>query len=327
MKAVFFGTPEIASECLKRLVKTDAEVIYAVTAPDKPKGRGYKLESSEVKKTAIELGIPVYQPASLRTEETQAFLRSLGADVFITAAYGKIFPPEVLSIPPMGCVNVHASLLPRYRGASPINRAIMNGETLGGVTIMYMDEGMDTGDIILTKAAPIPYDMDFGAYYALVTSLGCDALEDYVNLAKSGKVSRIKQNNDLATYAPKVEKEETQIDFAKPAHAVYNLIRGLCPAPGAYTFLAGKRVKIYKAKLTHLNGQPYSKYCCADRANAFAELAVNDRISGEPGEILFADKRGICIACGVGSVVLTELQPEGKGRMSAQAFLAGNKVC
>ena len=326
MKAVFFGTPELAASCLKRLLECGVEVLYAVTAPDKPKGRGYKLESSEVKKAAQENGVPVYQPVSLRNEEARAFLESLGADVFITAAYGKIFPPEILSIPPMGCVNVHASLLPRYRGASPINRAIINGETLGGVTIMYMDEGMDTGDIILTKAAPIPYDMDFGAYYALVTSLGCDALEEYIRLAGSGRVGHVKQNNDLATYAPKVEKEETQIDFTKPSVAVYNLIRGLCPAPGAYTFLAGKRVKIYKAKLTHLNGQPYPKCCCADRANAFAELTVNDRISGEPGEILFADKRGICIACGAGAIVITELQPEGKGRMTVQAFLAGNKV-
>lgn len=326
MKAVFFGTPELAASCLKRLAGCGVEVLYSVTAPDKPQGRGYKLESSDVKKAALEMGIPVYQPVSLRNEEARSFLSSLGADVFITAAYGKIFPPEILSIPPMGCVNVHASLLPRYRGASPINRAIINGETLGGVTIMYMDEGMDTGDIIITKAAPIPYDMDFGAYYGLVTKLGCDALEEYIRLAESGRVGHVKQNNDLATYAPKVEKSETLIDFTKTSNEVYNLIRGLCPAPGAYTFLAGKRVKVFKAKFTHLTDQPYPKPCFEDSANAFAELTANDRQNGEPGEILFADKRGICVACGAGAIALTELQPEGKGRMSAQAFLAGNKV-
>ena len=326
MKAVFFGTPEIASACLRRLYATGTEILCAVTAPDKPKGRGYKLESSEVKKTSLELGIPVYQPATLRTEEVCEYLASLGADVFITAAYGKIFPPEILAIPPMGCVNVHASVLPSLRGASPINRALINGDTTGGVTIMYMDEGMDTGDIILTKTVPIPYDIDFGAYYELVTKLGCDALEDYVNLAANGKITRAKQNNDWATYAPKVEKEETQIDFAKPAHVVYNLIRGLSPVPGAFTFLAGKRVKVFKAKLTHSVAQPYPACCFEDRAGAFAELGDNDRQSGVPGEILFADKRGICIACGESAIVITELQPEGKGRMTSQAFLAGNKI-
>lgn len=326
MKAVFFGTPEIAEACLRRLVDTGTQVLCVVTAPDKPKGRGYKLEPSAVKKAALELGLPVYQPATLRTEEARETLASFGADVFITAAYGKIFPPEVLSIPPMGCVNVHASLLPMLRGASPINRAIINGDTLGGVTIMYMNEGMDTGDIILIKTAVIPYDMDFGAYYEMVTKLGCDALEDYVNLTSEGPVGHIKQNNDLATYAPKVEKEETQIDFTKPVCDVYNLIRGLCPSPGAYTFLAGKRVKVFKAKFAHSEGQPYPKHYFDDRSGAFVELAAGDRSSGEPGEILFADKRGICIACGAGAIVITELQPEGKGRMTAQAFLAGNKV-
>ncbi len=326
MKAVFFGTPEIAEACLRRLAHIGVDVVCVVTAPDKPKGRGYKLESSAVKKTALELGLPVYQPATLRTAEVREYLASLGADVFITAAYGKIFPPEVLDIPPMGCVNVHASVLPMLRGASPINRAIINGDTLGGVTIMYMDEGMDTGDIILTKTAVIPYDMDFGAYYGLVTELGCDALEDYVNLAAGGKVGRVKQNNDLATYAPKVQKEETLIDFTKPCKDVYNLIRGLCPVPCACTYLAGKRVKVFKAKFAHSEGQPYNQRYFDDRAGAFAELTANDKHTGEPGEILFADKRGICIACGAGAIVITELQPEGKGRMTAQAFLAGNKV-
>lgn len=300
MKAVFFGTPDIASACLERLIAVGVDVIYAVTRADKPKGRGYKVEFSPVKQTALDHGIPVYQPATLRDGEAFELLSSLGADVFITVAYGRILPPDILAIPPMGCINMHASLLPSLRGASPINRAIMNGDKVGGVTVMYMDEGLDTGDIVLQKTVDIPEDMDFGTYYDVITNLGCDALEDYVNLAANGAVTRTPQDHTNATYAAKVEKEETLLDFGDGTDALYNKIRGLCPAPCAYTYLAGKRVKVYKAE--------------------------KGSGSGRPGSILAANKKGIEIASSNGSIIITELQPEGKGRMTASAFLAGNKV-
>ena len=300
MKAVFFGTPDIASACLERLIAVGVDVIYAVTRADKPKGRGYKVEFSPVKQTALDHGIPVYQPATLRTGEAFELLSSLGADVFITVAYGRILPPDILAIPPMGCINMHASLLPSLRGASPISRAIMNGDKVGGVTVMYMDEGLDTGDIVLQKTVDIPEDMDFGTYYDVITNLGCDALEDYVNLAANGAVTRTPQDHTNATYAAKVEKEETLLDFGDDTDSLYNKIRGLCPAPCAYTYLAGKRVKVYKAE--------------------------KGSGSGRPGSILAANKKGIEIASSNGSIIITELQPEGKGRMTASAFLAGNKV-
>lgn len=300
MKAVFFGTPDIASACLERLIAVGVDVIYAVTRADKPKGRGYKVEFSPVKQTALDHGILVYQPATLRDGEAFELLSSLGADVFITVAYGRILPPDILAIPPMGCINMHASLLPSLRGASPINRAIMNGDKVGGVTVMYMDEGLDTGDIVLQKTVDIPEDMDFGTYYDVITNLGCDALEDYVNLAANGAVTRTPQDHTNATYAAKVEKEETLLDFGDGTDALYNKIRGLCPAPCAYTYLAGKRVKVYKAE--------------------------KGSGSGRPGSILAANKKGIEIASSNGSIIITELQPEGKGRMTASAFLAGNKV-
>ncbi len=300
MKAVFFGTPDIASACLERLIAVGVDVIYVVTRADKPKGRGYKVEFSPVKQTALDHNIPVYQPATLRDGEAFELLSSLGADVFITVAYGRILPPDILAIPPMGCINMHASLLPYLRGASPINRAIMNGDKTGGVTVMYMDEGMDTGDIVLQKTVDIPDDMDFGTYYDVITNLGCDALEEYVKIASNGEVTRTPQDHSLATYAPKVEKEETLLDFNDSRENVYNKIRGLSPSPCAYTFLAGKRVKIHKA--------------------------VKGDGKGEPGSVISASKRGIEIAVSDGSIIITSLQPEGKGVMASQAFLAGNKV-
>ena len=300
MKAVFFGTPDIASACLERLLSVGVEVIYVVTRADKPKGRGYKVEYSPVKQTAVDHGIPVYQPVTLRDGNAFELLSSLGADVFVTVAYGRILPPDILAIPPMGCINMHASLLPYLRGASPINRALMNGDTVGGVTVMYMDEGMDTGDIILQKTVDIPEDTDFGTYYDVITKLGCDALEDYVNLALGGNVIRTPQDHTLATYAPKVEKEETLLDFSESRDSVYNKIRGLSPSPCAYTFLAGKRVKVHKA----------------EKGNG----------SGRPGSVISVSKRGIEVAVSDGSIIITVLQPEGKGVMTSSAFIAGNKV-
>ena len=302
MKIVFFGTPEIAYGCLEELINGGYDVACVVTGVDKPRGRGYKTQYSPVKKLALEKGIEVFQPSSLRDIEVQNRLKSYNADIFITCAYGKIFPPEVLNIPPMGCINVHASLLPAYRGAAPIYRALLNGEKAGGVTIMYMDEGMDTGDIALIRATEIPEDMDYSGYYNALTGLGRKALTEFLEKAKKGEATRIKQDHSKATYAPKLEKEETLLDFNDTAENIYNKIRALTPNPCAYTLLGGKRCKIHKA----FRGESSGGF--------------------KPGEIIKADRTGIEIAASDKSIIITELQPEGRGKMNVTAFLAGNKL-
>lgn len=302
MKIIFFGTPEIARECLAALSDSGHEVVLAVTKADKPQGRGYKIEYSPVKTFAMERALPIFQPLRLKDEKVRDFLASHGADMFVTCAYGKIFPPEILKIPPLGCVNVHASLLPRYRGASPINRTLMAGDKTGGVTIMYMDEGMDTGDMAHQKTVEIPGDMDYGGYYELLTQTGKKALLEFLSLCERGAVRREKQNECLATYAPKVEKAEMVLDFTKTAEELFNKIRALSPQPCARAFLSDKMCKIYKAAL----GNPLEKGAVS------------------PGKVMGVSKNGIEIAASDQSIVITELQPEGKNRMDAYAYALGN---
>jgi len=300
LKIVFFGTPEIAAGVLEAVLDSGNDVCLVVTRADKPKGRGNKIVFSPVKELALSRGIETFQPTTLKDAEVQQKLASMNANLFLTVAYGRIFPKEVLDMPPMGCINIHASLLPKLRGASPINRALINGDTVGGVTVMRMDEGVDTGDMLLVKSTPIPDDMYFDEYYALITKLGAEAACEYLKLAIEGTVKPISQQHELATHADKITKEDEQLDFSLPCKAVFDRIRGLSPDPCAHTLLAGKNVKIYKAHTANGNGKP--------------------------GEVISASKAGIEIACGEGSVVITELQPESKGRMPASAFIAGNKV-
>lgn len=300
MKIVFFGTPEIASGVLEAVIAAGHEVSLVVTRADKPKGRGKKIVFSPIKELAIKNGIEVYQPTGLRDPEVWERLRAENADVFLTVAYGRIFPNEVLDMPPMGCINIHASLLPKLRGSAPISRALINGDTEGGVTVMRMDEGVDTGDMLLVKKTPIPSDMYFDEYYSLITKLGAEAACEYLEMAAEGKIVAAAQDHTLATHAEKITKEDEELDFSLPCVQVYNRIRGLSPDPCAHITLAGKRVKIYKANVS--NG------------------------CGDAGKVISAGKSGIEIACGEGSIVITELQPESKGRMTAAAFLAGNKV-
>ena len=300
MKIVFFGTPEIASGVLEAVLDAGHEVSLVVTRADKPRGRGNKIVFSPVKQLALERGIEVYQPQTLRIPEVWERLKAENADMFLTVAYGRIFPREVLDMPPMGCINIHASLLPYLRGASPINRALMNGDREGGVTVMRMDDGVDTGDMLLVKKTEIPSDMYFDEYYSVITKLGAQAACEYLEMAARGETVRIPQDHALATHADKITKEDEELDLTQPALTVFNRIRGLSPEPCARITLAGKRVKIYKAHPG--NG------------------------SGAAGTVIAANKNGIEIACGSGSIIITELQPESKGRMTAAAFLAGNKV-
>lgn len=296
MRIVFMGSPDFACAALRALVNDGQEIALVLTQPDKPKGRGYVLTPSPVKAFALDAGLRVETPSTLRTPEAEAMLREVNADLFVVAAYGKILPENILQIPPMGCVNVHASLLPAWRGAAPIQRAILNGDRVGGVTMMYMDAGLDTGDIILQRSVEIPEGMTGGEYHDALASLGAEALCDFLRLAESGDIPRKAQSGE-STYAAKIEKADQLVTFQETAVQTHNRIRAMAPAPSAYCLLNGKRVKLHASSVA--SG------------------------SGTPGEVLSAGKEGIEVACAEGSVLLTVLQPEGKGKMDASSFLNG----
>ena len=295
------GTPDFSVPALKKLIETE-EVVLVITQPDKPKGRGYALQPSPVKQAALEYGIEVYQPETLKSEDVAEKISELKPDVIIVAAYGKILPERILNIPQLGCINIHASLLPKYRGAAPINRAIMNGDTVGGITIMYMEKGLDTGDMIIRKPVDIPSTMTAGEYHDILSVMGADAIADTMEQFKNGIATRTKQDDSLSTYTAKIDKSECEIDFTLPASVVVNHIRGLSPFPGAFTEINGKRTKLYGA------------------------VAADGK--GEPGEILQADCACGCleIACGEGSIMICDVQPEGCRLMSTKAYLAGRKL-
>ncbi|MBR3639718.1 MAG: methionyl-tRNA formyltransferase, partial [Clostridia bacterium] len=246
VRILFMGTPGIAAATLRALYSHGgARIIGAVTQPDRKKGRGMRLVPSEVKSLATELGIPVFQPETLRDGAFEGELSSLDPDLIVVAAYGKILPAYIINYPKYGCVNAHASILPKYRGAAPINRAVMDGETETGVTAMYMDEGLDTGDIILTLKTPIEESDTAGTVHDRLAVLAGDAMCRVVDMIRSGSVPRTPQPEDGATYASKIAKEDCIIDFTKTASEVRDLIRGLSPFPGALTTLpSGKLLKV-----------------------------------------------------------------------------------
>lgn len=296
MKIVFMGTPEFAKVALESLVNAGYEIPLVITQPDKPKGRKYVLTPSEVKEYALSVGLRVETPASMRTPEAEALLRSAEADVFMVAAYGKILPKNILDIPSMGCICIHASLLPAWRGAAPIQRAVMNGDKVGGISMMYMDEGIDTGDIILQKSIFIDDSMTAGEYHDKMATLGAEAALEYLAMAENGQVPRQKQPKD-GSYAEKITGEDLYVSFEETAEQTHNRIRGLAPMPSAYCTMDGKRVKLHESHVA--------------------------QGKGVPGTVLSTGKNGIEIACMEGSVVITALQPEGKKRMDAASFLNG----
>lgn len=301
MRILFMGTPEIAQRCLLSLLSDKREVVGVVCQPDKPKGRGNTLTPPPTKVLAEEHGIPVFQPVTLRDGAFLPILEELRPDVILVVAYGKILPSYVLDFPKYGCINLHVSLLPKYRGAAPMQRAIMAGETETGVTVMYMDEGMDTGDMIAVSAYPILPTDDYGAVSDKAATVGAPLLLKTLDDLKEGKVIRTPQNHAEATFAPKIEKSEYKIDFSKSAHDCACLVRGLSPAPLAYvTDESGRMLKIQKA------------HAAEGKGKAGEVIAVST--AGE-GEIL--------VACGEGALAITCLTPAGKSSMTAAAFLRG----
>ena len=303
MKILFMGTPDFARSILEKLHKDGENIIAVVTQPDKPQGRKMILTPPPVKQYALENGIPVYQPLTLKDGAFAEELSRIDPELIIVAAYGKILPAYILDYPKYGCINAHASLLPRWRGAAPIQRAIMAGDTRSGVTSMYMAQGLDTGDMILTVQVPITDDDDFGTLHDKLAVAGGDAMTQTIEKLRAGTVIREVQNDADATYAAKIENPDCVIDFGKSVTEVHNQVRGLSPVPLALTWMPdGKRLKIIAAQ----------KEICA--------------VTAAPGTVLAIDRGTLDIACGDGILHITHLQPEGKGRMAAADFLRGRKL-
>lgn len=306
LKVIFMGTPDFAVPVLKTLSEYYT-VVAVVTKIDKPKGRGNKLTPSPVKELALELGIDVLQPENVRTDEFYDVLCSYGADLFVTAAYGKILPVRIIDIPKYGCINVHASLLPYYRGAAPIWRVIMNGEKETGVTTMFTDEGMDTGDILLAEKCPIDDFMTVGELYDKLSEMGSGLIVKTIDGLIDGSVTRTPQEHDKATYAPMVEKEDGNIDWGAEAGSIHNVVRGTNPFPTAFTYLDGERIKIWKTCVI----KDFDK--------------KDDNLS--PGTVINVSKEGIDVSAGNGGIVrILELQGNSSKRMTVRDYLNGHKI-
>jgi methionyl-tRNA formyltransferase len=292
------GTPDFALQTLQGLIDAGCNLVGVYTQPDRPKGRGKQMAAPPVKILAQKYDIPVYQPLKLRQPEAVVELEALNPDLIVVVAYGQILPKSVLDIPRHGCINVHASLLPRYRGAAPINKAIIDGETTTGITTMYMDVGLDTGDILIKKALSIGPEETAGELHNRLASLGRATMEETLQELCAGTLQRQVQDNGLSTYAAMMKKEDGRIDWSRSAAEVHNQVRGLDPWPGAYTVLNGELLKL-------------------------ARTTPETTDSGKPGFVVAADKNGVRIACGRGTLLVKELQLAGRKRLAAAEFLRG----
>ncbi|HTG80693.1 MAG TPA: methionyl-tRNA formyltransferase [Geobacteraceae bacterium] len=300
LRLVFMGTPEFACPTLQTLIERGEEILAVVTQPDRPKGRGQQLAPPPVKVLAERHGITVLQPVKVRAPEFIDMMKGLAPDLIVVIAFGQILPKALLEIPRYGCINVHASLLPRYRGAAPINWCIINGETETGVTTMQMDVGLDTGDMLVKKRTAIDPEEDSRALHDRLAMLGAKTLAETLDLLVADKLVPEKQDDALSCYAPMLKKEHGLLDWSTGAQEIKNLVRGVTPWPGAFSYLDGKAVKVFRV----------------DVADG----------SGTPGTILRAGREGIDVACGRGSVLVKELQLEGRKRLAAAEFLAGYKI-
>lgn len=321
MRVLFMGTPDFAAVCLKAIYEKDGvEVVGAVSQPDKPKGRGMKMIPTPVKQYAESAGIPVYQPVTLKDRAFADTLEELAPELIIVAAYGKILPDYLLNYPKYGCVNAHASLLPKYRGASPIQRALIDGEAKTGVTAMYMAEGLDVGDMILKKETVVAPEDDYGTLHDRLALLAGEAMRDVIDRirvceAEGRPVPREKQREEEATYASKILKEDAVVDFRRSATALFNQIRGLSPAPLAVAHTPDGKI----LKLT-------SSVVAGATAGA-AAVETDAAVETKPGTVVSLDEGKITVACGEGCLSITGVVPEGKSRMSADAYIRGRKLC
>ncbi|MCR4658641.1 MAG: methionyl-tRNA formyltransferase [Lachnospiraceae bacterium] len=323
MKALFMGTPDFASGILNALIRADIEVVCAVTQEDKQRGRGKELSFTAVKELALEEGIEVFQPHRIKDEESVSKLKEYDADIFIVAAYGQILSKEILDMPRYGCINVHASLLPKYRGAAPIQWAVINGDRKTGITIMQMDEGLDTGDILLQKEIGINDDETGESLFERLMILGEEAVIEALKLIEEGKTDPVKQDSALSSYAPMLSKETGLIDFSKDACTIERLVRGLYPWPGAYTYYEGKLLKIFSSEVVKKSEE---QSALPDDVREPADRGFSpDEINTAPGTVVSIED-GILVATGDGLLKLKEVQLAGKKRMDASAFLRGFRI-
>lgn len=302
MKVLFMGTPDFAVNALEALVQSEHEVVGVVTQPDKPKGRGKEMQFPPVKQCAVKYNLPVFQPVKVKTEEAVETLSGFGADIFVVAAFGQILSKEILDMPKYGCINIHASLLPKYRGAAPIQWAVIDGEKESGVTIQQMDVGVDTGDILLKESIELSAKETGESLYEKLSVLGGKMIVEVLSQIEAGTVKPEKQDDSLSTHAGKLSKELGHIDWTKSAEEIERLIRGLNSWPSAYTFRNGKTLKIWEAEV------------------------LDRKACGEPGTVAEVTKTEIIVNTGDGQLALTSVQLEGKKRMAVKDFLLGYHI-
>ncbi len=305
MKLVFMGTPDFAAGALRALLAAGHEIKMVVTQPDKPKGRSNALVPSPVKRCALEHDLPLLQPVRVRKPEAVEALRAVRADAYVVAAFGQILSQEILDIPPLGCINIHASLLPKYRGAAPIQQAILQGEEKTGITIMQMDAGIDTGDMLYKKEIPIQGQDTYETLHDRLMVLGGEAIVEALSLLELGKLVPEKQREEESCYAAMIDKSLGKIDFGQDAVVIDRLIRGLNPWPSAYTTYQGRQLKLWMA-------QPVP--------------VPEGTAGGVPGQILLTDRESVTVAAGKGALRIQEMQLEGKKRMGTHDFLLGVKM-
>jgi len=301
LRIVFMGTPDFSVPCLEGLIENGNQIVLVVTQADKPKGRGHHLTPPPVKECALSHGIPVFQPNRMKDEESRRILEETHADLFVVVAYGKILPADVLAIPRYGCINIHASLLPKYRGAAPIQWSIMSGERKTGVTAMQMDVGLDTGDMLLKKEIEIDKIDTTSTLHDKLSQLGREVLLDTISSLEKGTLQPEKQRDEEACYAPMITKETAQIDFNCTAEEICRKIRAMNSYPYAQTIYAGKLMKIIAAT-----------------------PVLDDKLSGKPGEIIGVKGNALIVKCGNGGISVSEIQVEGKKKMSVFEYVKGN---
>lgn len=304
IRIVYMGTPDFAVEPLEAIIKAGYEVTAVVTQPDKQKGRGKEVKMTPVKECALRHGIPVFQPVKIKEPEAVAELEKYQADLFVVAAFGQLLSEEILNMPEYGCINIHASLLPAYRGAAPIQWAVLNGEKESGVTIMQMDKGLDTGDMLLKRSVELSPTETGDSLHDKLMHLGAELIVEALSKLEKGELVPEKQKDELSSYAKKLTKAMGQIDWSKDAVSLERWIRGLNSWPSAYTFFGGRTLKIWEAQVAEENG--------AQKA--------------EPGQVVSVSREGFTVACGQGALQILSLQLEGKKRVLTREFLLGYQV-
>lgn len=321
MKVIYMGTPEFSVEPLEKIIQAGHQVLLVVTQPDRQKGRGREVRLTPVKECALRHGIPVFQPQKIKSPEAVGELANYPADIYVVAAFGQLLSEEILRLPALGCINIHASLLPFYRGAAPIQRVIIEGEKETGITIMQMDKGLDTGDILLQQSVPVEAWETADSLHDKLSAVGAGLVTEALSRLESGGIPARKQEHELSTYAPMLTKEEGQIRWELPAEQIERLIRGLNSWPSAYTFYKGKTLKIWTASLDSCqDGNDDDDPAGASvRSGCRPDTAL-------PGTVLRAEGTGIAVAAGAGILKIHELQLEGKKRMPAKDFLLGHSI-